>query len=109
MARTPGAVSPAVTQANLKSTICRKGRYTSGTRLSTFVTGREKTLNAASHGYKDRMGDAEYDHLISLQLGGDPNDYRSLRVEPADSDPPVAAGEQPARNTAANSMDDAAR
>lgn len=30
------------------------------------------------------MGDAEYDHLISLQLGGDPNDPRNLWVEPAD-------------------------
>ncbi|MCX4614670.1 hypothetical protein [Streptomyces mirabilis] len=81
---TPGAISPAVTQANLKSTICRKGGYTSGIRPSTSVTGKEKTLNAASYGYKGPMGDAEYDHLISLQLGGDPNDYRNLWVEPAD-------------------------
>jgi hypothetical protein len=28
------------------------------------------------------MGDAEYDHLISLQLGGDPNDPRNLWIEP---------------------------
>ncbi|WP_416962318.1 hypothetical protein [Streptomyces sp. Agncl-13] len=81
---TPGAVSPAVTQSNLKSTICRKGGYTSGIRPSTSVTGREKKLNAASYGFTGRMGDAEYDHLISLQLGGDPNDYRNLWVEPAD-------------------------
>ncbi|MGW0584669.1 hypothetical protein ACWD25_54300 [Streptomyces sp. NPDC002920] len=81
---TPGAVSPAVTQANLASTICRKGGYTSGIRPSTSVTSREKELNAASYGYTGRMGDAEYDHLISLQLGGDPNDYRNLWVEPAD-------------------------
>ncbi|WP_331724032.1 hypothetical protein [Streptomyces sp. NBC_00005] len=81
---TPGAISPAVTQANLKSTICRKGGYTSGIRPSTYVTGKEKRLNAASYGFTDRMSDAEYDHLISLQLGGDPNDYRNLWVEPAD-------------------------
>ncbi|MFF5307652.1 hypothetical protein ACFY5F_50775 [Streptomyces sp. NPDC013161] len=81
---TPGAISPAVTQANLKSTICRKGGYTSGIRPSTSVTGKEKELNAASYGFTGRMGDAEYDHLISLQLGGDPNDYRNLWVEPAD-------------------------
>ncbi|WP_333738942.1 hypothetical protein [Streptomyces sp. IBSBF 2806] len=81
---TPGAISPAVTQANLKSTICRKGGYTSGVRPSAYVTGKEKKLNAASYGYTGRMGDAEYDHLISLQLGGDPNDYRNLWVEPAD-------------------------
>jgi hypothetical protein len=81
---TPGAISPAVTQSNLKSTICRKGGYTSDIRPSTSVTGREKKLNAASYGFTGRMGDAEYDHLISLQLGGDPNDYRNLWVEPAD-------------------------
>ncbi|MFE9443456.1 hypothetical protein ACFYO2_31750 [Streptomyces sp. NPDC006602] len=81
---TPGAISPAVTQSNVASTICRKGGYTSGIRPSTSVTGKEKELNAASYGYTGRMGDAEYDHLISLQLGGDPNDYRNLWVEPAD-------------------------
>ncbi|WP_405824962.1 hypothetical protein OG241_47090 [Streptomyces sp. NBC_01390] len=81
---TPGAISPAVTQTNLKSTICRKGGYTSGVRPSTYITGKEKKLNAASYGFTGNMRDAEYDHLISLQLGGDPNDYRNLWVEPAD-------------------------
>ncbi|MGW1810901.1 hypothetical protein [Streptomyces sp. NPDC002078] len=81
---TPGAISPAVTQANLKSTICRKGGYTKGIRPPASITGKEKKLNAVSYGYTGRMGDAEYDHLISLQLGGDPNDPRNLWVEPAD-------------------------
>ncbi|MFF5303480.1 hypothetical protein ACFY5F_29405 [Streptomyces sp. NPDC013161] len=89
---TPGVISPAVTQSNLKSTICRKGGYTSGIRPSTSVTGREKRLNAASYGFTGRMGDAEYDHLISLQLGGDPNDYRNLWVEPADPGHKKGAG-----------------
>lgn len=78
------AADDAVTQANLASTICRKGGYTSGVRPSTSVTGREKKLNAASYGYTGAMGEAEYDHLISLQLGGDPNDPRNLWIEPAD-------------------------
>ena len=39
-----------MTQANLTSTICRKGVYTSGIRPSAYVTGREKRLNAASYG-----------------------------------------------------------
>ncbi|MCZ0991791.1 hypothetical protein [Streptomyces diastatochromogenes] len=81
---TPGAISPAVTQANLTSTICRKGGYTGDIRPPESVTRKEKLLNAASYGYTGRLGDAEYDHLISLQLGGDPNDYRNLWVEPAD-------------------------
>jgi hypothetical protein len=89
---TPGAISPAVTQANLKSTICRKGGYTSGVRPSAYVTGKEKKLNAASYGYTGRMGDVEYDHLISLQLGGDPNDPRNLWVEPADPGHKKGAG-----------------
>ncbi|WP_328831784.1 hypothetical protein OHT77_31465 [Streptomyces sp. NBC_00252] len=28
------------------------------------------------------MGDAAYDHLISLKLGGDPNDHRTLWASP---------------------------
>ncbi|WP_167467570.1 hypothetical protein [Streptomyces rishiriensis] len=89
---TPGAVSPAVTQRNLASTICRKGGYTSGIRPSAYVTGKEKRLNAASYGYSGRLSDAEYDHLISLQLGGDPNDPRNLWVESADPDHRAGAG-----------------
>lgn len=81
---TPGAVSPAVTQANLNSTICRKGGYTGGVRPSSYVTGKEKKANALSYGYTGLFKDAEYDHLISLQLGGDPNDSRNLWVEVPD-------------------------
>ncbi|MFC5722542.1 hypothetical protein ACFP1Z_20445 [Streptomyces gamaensis] len=78
---TPGATNPKVTQATLKTTICSSG-YTKGIRPPVSVTGREKTANAASYGYKGPERDAEYDHLISLQLGGDPNDPRNLWVEP---------------------------
>ncbi|MGY4921874.1 hypothetical protein [Streptomyces sp. 900105755] len=81
---TPGAISPAVTQANLKTTICRKGGYTSGVRSFAYVTGKEKRLNAASCGCTGAMGEAEYDHLISLQFGGEPNDPLNLWVEPTD-------------------------
>lgn len=78
---TPGAVSPAVTQADLASTICKSG-YTATIRPSSYVTGKEKKANAASYSYTGRMGDAEYDHQVSLELGGDPNDPRNLWVEP---------------------------
>ncbi|WP_438827974.1 hypothetical protein [Streptomyces tropicalis] len=61
-------------------------------RPSAYVTGKEKRLNAASYGFTGRMGDAEYDHLISLQLGGDPNDPRNLWVEPADPGHKKGAG-----------------
>ena len=62
---TPGAISPAVSQANLAATICRKGGYTSGIRPSSYVTGKEKTANAKSYGYTGNMRDGEYDHLLS--------------------------------------------
>lgn len=81
---TPGAISPAVTQANLVTTICRKGGYTSSIRPPASVTGKEKALNAKSYAYTGALSDAEYDHLISLQLGGDPNDPRNLWLEPPD-------------------------
>ncbi|MFG2200568.1 hypothetical protein [Kitasatospora sp. NPDC048715] len=79
---TPGAISPAVNQGNLKDTICKQGGYTSTIRPPSNITGKEKAENAKSYGYDGPMGDAEYDHLISLQLGGDPNDPRNLWVQP---------------------------
>lgn len=78
---TPGAVNPKVTQATLGTTICRSG-YTSDIRPPANITGREKKANATSYSYTASLRDAEYDHLISLELGGDPNDPRNLWVEP---------------------------
>jgi hypothetical protein len=48
------------------------------------VTGREKAANALSYGYQGSMATGEYDHLVSLSLGGDPNDPRNLWVQPND-------------------------
>jgi hypothetical protein len=79
---TPGALSPAVTQADLSTTICRKGGYTGGIRPPAAITGREKKGSALAYGYTGSFADAEYDHLVSLELGGDPNDPRNLWVEP---------------------------
>ncbi|GAA1897558.1 hypothetical protein [Streptantibioticus ferralitis] len=78
---TPGALNPKVTQATLASTICRSG-YTSDIRPPLNITSREKDANAKSYGYTQSLHDAEYDHLVSLELGGDPNDARNLWVEP---------------------------
>ncbi|GAA4111309.1 hypothetical protein [Streptomyces hundungensis] len=78
---TPGALNPKVTPATLKTTICKAG-YTSTIRPPESVTGVEKAANAKSYGYTGSLHDAEYDHLVSLELGGDPNDPRNLWVEP---------------------------
>jgi hypothetical protein len=80
---TPGAVNPRVTQGNIGSTICQSG-YTSTIRPPEGVTGEEKVASAAAYGYTGSLHTAEYDHLISLELGGDPNDPSNLWVEPND-------------------------
>jgi hypothetical protein len=88
---TPGATNPAVTAATLATTICRSGGgYTSSIRPPAAVTGREKSANALAYGYTGSFATGEYDHLISLELGGDPNDPRNLWVEP--NDKPNATG-----------------
>jgi hypothetical protein len=46
------------------------------------VTSPEKRANAAAYRYTGSLAVAEYDHLVSLELGGDPNDPRNLWVEP---------------------------
>ncbi|WP_394297232.1 hypothetical protein [Streptomyces rimosus] len=79
---TPGTLNPDVTQATLKSTVCHTGGYTSTIRPPMSVTSVEKAANARSYGYTAGLHDAEYDHLVSLELGGDPNDARNLWVEP---------------------------
>ncbi|WP_438290565.1 hypothetical protein [Streptomyces sp. HUAS TT7] len=78
---TPGALNPKVTQATLKETVCTSG-YTATIRPPFCVTGPEKTANAKSYSYTGPIGDAGYDRLISLVLGGDPDDPRNIWVEP---------------------------
>lgn len=78
---TPGAVSPKVTQDTLAHTVCRAG-YTKSIRPPVEITRAEKRANARSYSFTGDMADAEYDHLVSLVLGGDPNDPRNLWVEP---------------------------
>ena len=89
---TPGALSPAVTEATLGTTICRSGGYTGTIRPPVGVTNTEKAANAKSYGYTGALHDAEYDHLISLQLGGDPNDPMNLWVEPPSPGHKAGAG-----------------
>nr|WP_211178053.1 hypothetical protein [Pseudonocardia acidicola] len=77
---TPGAINPAVTQADIQSTICTSG-WTATVRPSTSVTSRMKAESARSYGLP--AGEkGEYDHLVSLELGGAPDDPRNLWVEP---------------------------
>jgi hypothetical protein len=81
---TPGALNPAVTQATVRATICRRG-YSSSIRPSTSVTEPEKLASIRAYGLHQGPRNYEYDHLISLELGGAPNDSRNLWPEPGAS------------------------
>jgi hypothetical protein len=81
---TPGAVDPAVTQADLSRTICHPG-YSESVRPSSSITGREKRASMAAYGDHQPTSAYEYDHLVSLELGGATNDARNLWPEPGAS------------------------
>ena len=89
-ASTPGAVNPAVTQANIQSTICTSG-YTATIRPVSSYTDKLKKqqLAGAYSGFAKLFGVAgsgyEEDHLISLELGGNPTDPKNLWPEPYNS------------------------
>ena len=80
---TPGAVNPQVTQGDIASTICARG-WTATVRPPTDVTGPEKVGSALAYGYTGSFATGEYDHLVPLELGGDPNDPANLWLEPND-------------------------
>jgi hypothetical protein len=84
---TPGAINPAVTQANIKDNVC-KANWTSTVRPPVSYTNKLKATQLATT-YKSFVaiyGAApsgyEEDHLISLQLGGSPTDPKNLWPEP---------------------------
>jgi hypothetical protein len=79
---TPGSLNPDVTQANLDSTICASG-YTARIRPPASYTNRLKIVQIVEYGYADTApSDYEEDHLISLELGGNPRDPANLWPEP---------------------------
>ena len=84
---TPGAVNPAVTQANINTTICKSG-YTATIRpSSSYTTGLKKSQLATSYAsfakiWGTSTSGYEEDHLISLELGGAASDPRNLWPEP---------------------------
>ena len=83
-ARTPGALNPAVNQADIGQTICVPG-WTKTVRPPSSLTTQLKVQQLASgYAYKGdtATGDYEEDHLISLELGGAPSAQTNLWPEP---------------------------
>lgn len=79
---TPGATNPNVTQADIQETICVRG-YTKTIRPPAYYTNRLKKKQMAQYGYSDRNPKHyEEDHLIPLEIGGNPTDKANLWPEP---------------------------
>jgi hypothetical protein len=77
---TPGAVNLAVNQGTVDDTICKSG-WTKTVRPPTSKTNPMKAASARSSNIAPGEK-AEYEHLVSLELGGAPDDPRNLWVEP---------------------------
>jgi hypothetical protein len=77
---TPGAIDPAVTQRNLSRTICQAG-YSETVRPPESITETEKRASLLAYGDRRPLHYYEYDHLVSLELGGARNDPRNLWPE----------------------------
>ena len=77
---TPGAIDPRVTQDNIHQTICVSG-YTKTVRPSSSTTSKMKLVSMQQYGFTDSPSNYEYDHLISLELGGAPIDTKNLWPE----------------------------
>jgi hypothetical protein len=76
---TPGSIDPAVTQAGMRSTICKKG-WTAKVRPPESQTERFK-YDVAYPAYRTpRSERTELDHLVPLELGGS-NDATNLWPE----------------------------
>ncbi len=94
-ARTPGVLNPAVTQATIRATICTRG-WTRTVRPPVSYTNALKVRQLRQYGLRGPPSAFQEDHLISLELGGNPTDPRNLWPEPY----PRAAAGRPDRERA---------
>lgn len=79
----PGATNPAVTQATIASTICVKG-WTKTIRPPASYTNKLKLRQMQALRLAGPPSAYEEDHLISLEIGGNPTSPQNLWPEPWD-------------------------
>jgi hypothetical protein len=80
-ALTPGVVNPDVVPATVRRTICVRG-WTRTVRPPVSYTNDLKLRQMAQYGEHGSPRAYQEDHLISLELGGNPTDPRNLWPEP---------------------------
>lgn len=78
---TPGLYNRAVTQATIKKTICVPG-WTATIRPPVTYTEPLKFKSMRAYGDTDSARNYEFDHLVPLELGGDPSSLKNLWPEP---------------------------
>jgi hypothetical protein len=78
--KTPGAVNRAVTDATINATIGVSGWTSTIRPPASYTTGLKKRQLAAGYAINGDMAlsDYEEDHLVSLEIGGNPTDERNL-------------------------------
>jgi hypothetical protein len=87
--RTPGATNPDITPDNIHENICNPNWSTKSIRPPVNYTNRLKTEQIQEYADADtNPRDYEEDHLIPLELGGNPKDPRNLWPEPYDTSIP---------------------
>jgi hypothetical protein len=74
-------INPDVTQATIRQTICRRG-WTKTIRPPSSYTDELKRKGLVQYGLRGPPSAYQEDHLISLELGGNPTDQRNLWPEP---------------------------
>jgi hypothetical protein len=81
--RTPGVTNPDVTPETMKQTICNPGGWhTSDIRPLPNVMAADKIKQIDEYGYDDKdKSHYEEDHLIALEVGGNPTDTQNLWPE----------------------------
>jgi hypothetical protein len=90
---TPGAFNPAVTQATINTTICVVG-WTNTIRPPSSYTTQMKNEQKPEYGEANvSNASLEEDHLVPLELGGNPHDPTNLWPEPRDSISPGQGAE----------------
>ena len=78
---TPGVLDAQVTQATIGETICRAG-WTRTIRPPVSYTNDLKARGLVQYHLRGPPSAFQEDHLISLELGGNPTDPRNLWPEP---------------------------
>jgi hypothetical protein len=78
---TPGVRNPQVSELNIATTICRSG-WTATIRPPVSYTDKLKAQDMPRYGETGPASDFELDHLIPLEIGGNPTDPANLWPEP---------------------------